>query len=221
MLHLKELIPQGLKAYIRLIQAKLRHPGCFIASPAIGKGVSLGHKCSIATGAELSGTATLGDYSYVNSGAVIASGRIGHFCSIGPYAMVGMPVHPTSFRSTSPRLYGSANIFGTPSSWNDFPKPPTIGSDVWIGAFAFVKQGVHIGHGAVIGAGAVVTRDVMPYAIVAGVPAKLVRYRFDPDTVEKLLRSRWWEKSISELASMADSFQMPEPEFIREEVCSR
>jgi acetyltransferase-like isoleucine patch superfamily enzyme len=152
---------------------------------------------------------TLGDYSYVNCGAVIASGEFGRFCSVGPYAIIGMPNHPTGFRSTSPKLYGPDNLFGGRSEWNDFPDPPQIGSDVWIGAVAFVRQGVRIGHGGIVGAGAVVTHDVPPYAIVAGTPAKVLRLRFDEGLVGELLESRWWERRTEELAADAGSFQKP------------
>jgi virginiamycin A acetyltransferase len=204
--HLKEWVPGCIKDYLRILAAKLRHPGCFIDSPWVGKGVVLGRGCLVHRGAELANAVRMDEYSYVNCGAIVASGRIGRFCSIGPYAIIGMPDHPTNYPATSPMLYGSRNIFGRPCSWNDFPSPPVIGSDVWIGAHAFVKQGVRIGHGAIVGASAVVTRDVPPYAIVAGVPARVIRYRFAPEIVEELLRSCWWELDTRALESRAAEF---------------
>ncbi len=207
MWQVKEFVPEGLKNYWRLVAAKMRHPQCFVGSPLVGERVSLGRGCSVSRGAQISNSVTLGDYSYVNCGAIINSGEFGRFCSIGPYAIIGMPNHPTGFRSTSPRLYGPGNLFGARSEWNDFPDPPQIGSDVWIGAHSFVRQGVRIGHGGIVGAGAVVTRDVPPYAIVAGAPAKVLRLRFDEDLVGELLESRWWERPTEELAADAEGFQ--------------
>lgn len=89
---------------------------------------------------------------------------------------------------------------GTGTSWTD--KQPTdefreinIGNDVWIGSRALIMGGVTIGNGAVVGAGAVVTKDVPPYAIVGGVPTKIIRYRFSPDVIERLLDLNWWNMS--------------------------
>lgn len=205
----KEFIPEGIKNYLRLTIAKLRHPDCFVGSSLVGDKVTMGTGCSISRGAQIANGVRLGDFSYVNCGALVASGEFGRFCSVGPYAIIGMPDHPTNLLSTSPKLYGPENLFGLASDWDDFPHPPQIGSDVWIGAFAFVRQGVRIGHGAIVGAGAVVTHDVPPYGIVAGVPARLIRFRFAPDTVANLLEARWWERSLKELAADAGRFLKP------------
>jgi acetyltransferase-like isoleucine patch superfamily enzyme len=160
----------------------------------------------------------MGDYSYVNCGAIMASGEIGRFCSIGPYSLIGMPEHPLSYLSTSPRLYSRHNVFGTASEWNDFMRPPWIGSDVWIGAHAFIRQGVRVGHGAVIAAGAVVTHDVAEYEIVGGTPARHIRYRFEPEVIAALLREQWWERSVDELAKMPGRFQTLAAEWPGEQV---
>jgi len=88
----------------------------------------------------------------------------------------------------------------------------TIGSDVWIGAYAFINcsKVTSIGHGAIIGAGAVVNENVPPYAIAAGVPAKIKRYRYPPEMVELLLRVKWWEWSAEEIDANADALMSPE-----------
>jgi acetyltransferase-like isoleucine patch superfamily enzyme len=78
-----------------------------------------------------------------------------------------------------------------------------LGHDVWVGHGAIVKGGISIGHGSIIGAGAVVTHDVPPYAVVAGVPARLLRYRFEPQIIDTLLASRWWERDLEWLRSHA------------------
>ena len=209
MWHLKEFVPECLKDYVRLVAAKLRHPGSYIGSPMVAPDVRLGKHCSISRGVELGGNVNIGDFSYVNCGAIIASARIGRFCSIGPYTLIGLASHPTDRLSTSPMLYGSRNVLGRPASWQDFSSPPVIGNDVWVGARAFVRQGVVIGDGAIVGAGAVVTHDVPAYGIVAGVPARLIRYLFGPEEIETLLGSPWWELDLSELSSRADEFLGP------------
>ena len=94
----------------------------------------------------------------------------------------------------------------------DCPKT-IIGSDVWIGAHAQIKSGLTIGNGAVVAAGAVVTRDVPPYAIVGGVPAKVIRYRFDEKAIEALMSLKWWEWSDEKLQQYAPCFSEPEKLF--------
>lgn len=119
---------------------------------------------------------------------------IGSFCSIsrGVVFITG-GIHPMHWVSTFPfrAQFGMPGAYedGTPSSKGDI----VVGSDVWIGTEAMIHSGVTIGDGAVVAARSVVTRDVPPYAIVAGVPAKIVRFRFDDSVIRSLLRIRWWE----------------------------
>lgn len=120
---------------------------------------------------------------------------IGSFCSIGANVH-GHNEHPLNYLSSSSFFYLDALGWKNDdtSSHNEFwhPKPITIGNDVWIGDNVFVKNGVIIGNGAVIGANSVVTKDVAPYAIVAGVPAKMIRFRFSEEIISRLQQIKWW-----------------------------
>jgi acetyltransferase-like isoleucine patch superfamily enzyme len=129
---------------------------------------------------------------------------IGSYCSIGPDVQFLCKVdHPVNYPSTYP--------FRTRLWYPDAPNsdaitkgPITLGHDVWIGARAIILSGVTIGTGAVIAAGAVVTKDVLPYAIVGGNPARLIKKRFDDQQIEKLLATQWWVKTDAELRDISD-----------------
>ena len=113
--------------------------------------------------------------------------------------MIGPEQHPVEHLSTSPSLYKGEVLGIKPSGWEEFFAPPKIGSDVWIGTHAVVLQGVNLGHGVIVAAGAVVTRDVEPYAIVGGVPARVLRLRFREEVIADLLDNRWWELPLKDL----------------------
>jgi acetyltransferase-like isoleucine patch superfamily enzyme len=157
---------------------------------------------------ELAMTGFIGAYSYVRRGSLLGGVRwIGRYCSISADVTIGGGEHPTNWLSTHPFQYGDSTFVQRSSKRPGFdhldapvqPLGVAIGSDVWIGARAVVARGVTIGDGAVIGAGAVVTRDVPAYAIVGGVPAKIIRYRFPPELIERLKRVQWWNYTADSL----------------------
>ena len=147
----------------------------------------------------------LGDYSYISKNASINNCEIGKFCSIGPNFCCGLGIHPTNGISTAPMFYSTAKQNGmTLCKENKVEESirTIIGNDVFIGANVIVLDGVHIDDGAVIGAGAVVTKNVPPYAIVTGVPAGIIRYRFEPEIIDSLLKKKWWDCEDKSLLSV-------------------
>ena len=119
---------------------------------------------------------------------------IGSFCSIAQNVMIGPSEHPLNYLSSSPCFYTS--MFGWRNrkcNYKIIADPCHIGNDVWIGHGVFIKAGVNVGDGAVIAAGAVVVKDIPPYAIVGGVPAKVIRYRFSEEQIKALLELKWWD----------------------------
>jgi len=143
--------------------------------------------------------AEVGDYSYLGPRCVVVNARIGRFCSIASEVHVGLGIHPLEpFVSTHPALYLSRPSFGWDFADGDYRSEygrTEIGNDVWLGLRAAIKDGVTVHDGAVVAAGAVVVDDVAPYAIVGGVPAKVIRYRFTPEIIDFLMSLKWWDKS--------------------------
>lgn len=149
----------------------------------------------------------IGFYTYVGPKTTINNTIIGNYCSISSNVRMGLGNHPTTFFSTSPIFYGENNIFNNNNyihlEYNEKEefKKISIGNDVWIGAEVIILDGVKIGNGAVVAAGSVVTKDVANYSIVGGVPAKLIKRRFDDKTIIDLENSSWWDKRPENLIS--------------------
>lgn len=168
---------------------------------------------------------TVGRHTYLGSGRYNGLDKIGRYCSVANDVAIGLESHPLSFLSTSPVCYDPkgflshfsgdqetelffrnskeslSNSFAQFSEVYSGPKV-VIGNDVWIGHGAFIKRGVTVGDGAVIAAHSVVTKDVPPYSIVGGVPAKIIRHRFSEEIINKLLKLKWWDYSLDLLCGI-------------------
>lgn len=173
-------------------------------------GSRIGHGSKIESGTTFVNS-TMGRYSFCGYDCEIAGADIGEFCSIANYVAIGGGQHPVDWVGTSPVFYEGRD--SVTKKFSTFPRPAPkkviIGSDVWIGYRAIILQGVTIGHGAVVGAGSVVTRNVAPFSIVAGIPARHIRYRFEEDIRNALLASRWWERDDATIAKCARDIRDP------------
>jgi len=186
------------------------HAECDITNSDFGRFVEIGKGSRVAH-------STFGDYSYCDRYADIANTTIGKFANIASFTRIGPTDHPMEQPSLHHFLYRSADY------WDDTPvdeeffahrlsRRATIGHDTWIGHGAVIRPEVTIGDGAVVAAGAVVTKDVAPYQIVAGVPAKPLRARFSPKIAERLMALAWWDWDHDRLRACLDDFRKSEIE---------
>lgn len=156
---------------------------------------------------------TIGSFTYIAKSTEILGANIGKFCSIGPGVWIGLGKHPSDFISTSPLFYSISKkqlgfTFAENQLFDEYNRC-TIGNDVWIGARALILDGVTIGDGAIIAANSVVSKDVEPYTIVGGIPARPIKTRFDDLTIDKLLESAWWNWDIAKIEERKNVFQKP------------
>lgn len=209
-------IKEDAKSKIRAIRYRLfEKKNIKVAmSSKIRDGVMLEGKNRIGQDTVLSDT-YMGYGSYVGDYSNLSNCKIGRFCSIGNGVKHESGSHPTNYVSSHPAFYSVNHSCGLGFVSSDKYKESRylldcyqviIENDVWIGSNVTILDDVTIGNGAVIAAGAIVTKNVPPYAIVGGVPAKVIKYRFDKEIIDKLEKSRWWEKDISWLKAHAETF---------------
>ncbi|MEM9784194.1 MAG: chloramphenicol acetyltransferase [Pseudomonadota bacterium] len=189
----------------KLSETPVIEDGCLIENSTLGR------YTEVQTGTMILNS-TLGDYSYAIRFCDIANATIGKFVNIASYVRVGATDHPMHLASQHHMLYRSASYWDDAENWTDFferrrARRTVVGHDVWIGHMAMVKPEVSVGHGAVIGAGAVVTKDVAPYAIVAGNPARKIRDRHPPAIAERLMALAWWDWDHARLRTALQDFR--------------
>lgn len=186
-------------------EGPLIHDGCDLRDAQFGPWTEVGRGSVVVN-------AQFGAYSYCGPGCDIANAAIGKFANIAAQVRIGPTDHPLTTASLHHFLYRSGDYWPDAAPDADFfaaraARRTVIGHDTWIGHGAIVKPGLCVGDGAVIGAGAVVTRDVVPYAIVAGNPARLIRARFPEGVAAAMQRLAWWDWDHERLGAALPDFR--------------
>jgi len=165
---------------------------------------------AVCSGAKIYRT-TIGKYSYIGRSTFVTNTKIGNFCSIAGGCNIGGTSHTLNWVSTSSVFHRWNNVMKKNFARFEYDifQETEIGNDVWIATNAMIKAGVKISNGAVIGMGSVVTRDIGPYEIWAGNPARMVRKRFDDETIEKLEKIKWWDWEDKIIEEYANCFNNP------------
>ena len=182
------------------------HPSAVLRNAKLGRFTEIKERVAFSE-------SELGDYSYVERQAEVIYAKIGKFCAIAANARINALEHPLERISQHKMTYRANEYFLGAKLDSEFRekrqgKSVETGNDVWIGHGAVIKPGVKIGHGAVVAAGAIVTRDVQAYAIVAGVPAKFLRWRFEPKLSERIISLGWWDWSHDRRAKAVDDIRV-------------
>lgn len=196
---------QQVRRATRLSDAPLIHSTASVSGCTIGRYTEIAERCTVTD-------ASLGDYSYMMRECEVWTATIGKFVNMASHVRLNATNHPTWRATLHHFTYRAGDYWDDASHEEEFfdwrrENAVTIGHDVWIGHGATVLPGVTVGNGAVIGAGAVVSKDVAAYAIVGGVPARLIRERFDAAIGARLDRLAWWDWSHAELRDALDDFR--------------
>jgi len=190
---------------VKLSEAPLVDPSASVTDSTLGRYTEIGARTRIAW-------SHFGDYSYIMEGGDVLFSTIGKFCSFASGVRINPPNHPMDRASQHHFTYRCADYFEDADhdesvfAWRR-KQWVTVGHDVWIGHGATVMPRVSIGTGAAIGAGSVVTKDVAAYTIVAGVPARPIRCRFDEDVAQRLIALAWWDWPHERLRKALADFQ--------------
>lgn len=185
---------------------------CSIAETAkIGKlntliRTELGQECMIGSFSKMA-YSSMGRMSYIGDYTTVINSQIENFTSISWGVTIGPEEHDYTRVTNHSFLYSTKSFqLVDKKQYSPFEKKCVIGSDVWIGCNSTILRGVSIGHGAVIGANSLVNRDVPPYAIVVGSPAKMIRFRFEDNIIEGLLKTSWWDLPLEIISQNAELF---------------
>ncbi|WP_163850911.1 chloramphenicol acetyltransferase [Pseudooceanicola aestuarii] len=181
------------------------HPGCDITETRFGRYVEIGQGSRLAH-------SEIGDYSYCDRFADIANATVGKFSNIASYVRIGATDHPLDRAALHHFMYRSEDLWDDAENDAAFfarrrARRAVIGHDTWLGHAAMIKPEVTVGHGAVVAAGAVVTRDVPPYVIVAGTPARILRPRLAEPLAERLIALAWWDWPHTALRTALEDFR--------------
>ena len=204
--YIKELIPAPLRVLLLRYRELRRNSRALKKTPNLtaDPSVEIIGNCSFEEGVRAGKNVSLmnvsvGRATYFSSIDIIVNATIGKYCSIAPNVKIGLGAHSSkNFVTSHPAFYLKREKLGICYADKDYVEEypqTTIGNDVWIGEGALIKEGITIGNGAIVGAGAVVVKNVSPYSIVGGVPAKVIRFRFDEKEIEFLEKFKWWDKS--------------------------
>lgn len=181
------------------------HDGCDLVDVEMGRYIEIGQGSRVAY-------TTFEDYSYCDRLCDIANAEIGKFTNIASFVRIGATDHPLDRASLHHFMYRSADYWEDAAQDADWfakrrARRARIGHDTWIGHSAQIKPEVEIGHGAVVASGAVVTKSVAPYTIVAGVPAEPIRRRQPEEIAERLIALAWWDWDHAALRHALDDFR--------------
>ncbi|WP_415404074.1 chloramphenicol acetyltransferase [Tateyamaria sp. SN3-11] len=189
----------------RLSETPFLHPDVELSDVRLGRYVEIGKGSRIAH-------SVFGDYAYCDRYVDIANATIGKFSSIASFVRIGATDHPLDTASCHHFLYRSGDYWDDVENDAAFfahrlSRRASIGHDTWIGHGAMIKPEVRVGDGAVVAAGAVVTKDVAPYTIVAGTPAVKLRDRQPPEVAERLMALAWWDWDHARLRTGLEDFR--------------